>query len=275
MLTQIDVGSENSFLVPITGATPKDSLLVRKITGLNPPDVTLFMGDYARDGGTYQGRRVGKRNVVITFDLNPNPALGETVAGLREMLYKAFLDPLVDADYVKLTLHDDLGRLRYLVGYVEKFEGEIFDPETIAQISMICPDPYIRDNSETVLTNDPGWTVVPFVYTGTAEAGFKANINITAATPVVTLENNGKKMILTRAFQLGDVIEVDTIRGERALTLTPSGGNPVSIVGNLSPESPWLQIHSQSNTMKVYGSTTNDLVAAVQSLKYTQTYWGV
>lgn len=333
MLTQIDVNSENAFYVPILGVTPKDSLLVRKITGLTPPDPSLFIGDYARDGGIYQGRRVGNRNVVITFDLNPNPALGETTAGLREMLYKAFLDPTVDADYIKLTLHEDDGRVRYLVGYTEKFEGELFDSDTSTQISIVCPDPYIRDNAETVLKDPSGWSTVPFTYTGTAETGFAAEIYIVTTTGTLTLENNLKTMVITSALLTnGKMVYVNTVRGSRQLLIAtvPSawasgstytqndvvsyGGqyyvatsltgntnkqpdlNPTywtladlttrwaalqtkglttSLLGALASTSPWLELHSQSNTMKVYGATTASTPAAIRELRYTQSYWGL
>lgn len=280
MLKQVDVvqGDGTDTLVmslPLLGATPKSSLLIQKITGLNPPDATLFIGDYSRDGGIYQGRRVGNRNPVLTLALNPNPALGETISSLRESLYKAFMDPLVDADFVKLNLIDDTDRVRYLVGYTEKFEAEVFDIETAVQISMICPDPYIRDNAETVLSNTPGWTTVPFTYVGTAETGFRTTIVINVGTDTLTLENNGRTMVLQRVFAPGDVVVIDTIPGERALLVTPSGGIQSSILATLTPESPWLDLHSQSNTMKVYGETPTDLVAAIQELRYTQSYWGV
>lgn len=275
MLTKIDVNSENAFYVPILGATPKTNLLVRKITGLNPPDANLFIGEYASDGGVYQGRRVGNRNVVITMDLNPNPALGETVSGLREMLYKAFMDPMSEADYLQLNLHDDQDRIRYVVGYTEKFEAEVFDVETMAQISLICPDPYIRDIAETVLNNTPGWTTVPFIYAGTAETGFVATIKINQATSVLTLDNNNKQMVLNRTFAVNDVVTISTTRGARSITVTPSGGPTSSILANLTVASPWLELHSQSNLMKVYGSTTVILPASVTQLRYRQAYWGV
>lgn len=275
MLTRIDVDSENAFYVPILGASPKDSLLIRSIAGLGPPDVDLFIGDYARDGGFYQGRRVAKRNVVFTFDLNPNPALGETVAGLRALLYKAFVDPQVDADYIKINLHDDEGRVRYLVGYTEKFEAEPFSVETVCQISIVCPDPYIRDNVKTVLTDPTGWVTVPFAYTGTAETGFEVEITITAPTSVLTLENNGKTMIISRNFFAGDVVKINTNRGSRSLTVTHPGSTTEPLIAGLSPLSPWLELHSQSNVMKVYGETQSDIVGAVKSLSYTQSYWGV
>lgn len=276
MLTQIGVEVEgDELIIPILGATPKDSLLLRKVTGLTPPDINLFIGDYSRDGGNYQGRRVGNRNVVMTFDLNPNPALGEDVSGLRQMLYKAFIDPLVDADYLKVNLYDDQGRVLYLVGYTEKFEGELFEIETMSQVSMICPDPYIRDNVETVLTNTPGWTQVPFTYGGTAETGFEVKIYINANTNVLTLENNAKTMVINRAFTVGEVVTIKTTRGSRKLTVETPPGAPASILANLSNTSRWLELHSQANTMRVYGTNSANIVGEVRELRYTEAFWGV
>lgn len=275
MLTQIDVDSENAFFVPILGVTPKDSLLIRKITGLTPPDPDLFIGDFSRDGGTYQGRRVGQRNVVLTIDLNPNPALDETISGLREMLYKAFMDPQVDGDYVKLNFHLDDGRVLYLVGYTEKFEGDLFDVETLLQISLICPDPYLRDNVQQVLTHPKGWATVQFSYAGTAETGFEAEIQVNSPTSTLTIDNNGKTMVINRDFASGDMVRVNTVRGSRSLTVQTGASPETSIVASLTPTSPWLELHSQMNALKVYGATTGDLIASVRSLKYTQAYWGI
>lgn len=278
MLTQIDVvqgdGSDDLVLtLPILGATPKSSLLVRKVTGINPADVTLFIGDYARDGGIYQGRRVGNRNPVLLLDLNPDPALGETISGLRELLYKAFLDPLVDADYVKLNFINDLGVVRYLVGYTEKFETELFDEDTSAQISIVCPDPFFRNNTETVLTNPSGWTTVPFTYAGSAETGFYTKIVLTSATSTLTLDNNGKKMVLNRSFSSGDIVEISTVRGSRFISLT--SGVTSSILAALTPAYPWLEMHSQANVLKVYGATSGDTVAGIRELRYFAAYWGL
>lgn len=304
MLTQIDVvygdeSGEQALALPILGVTPKDSLLIRKVTGLNPPDPTLFIGEYARDGGFYQGRRVGARNVVLTMDLNPNPALGETIRGLREILYKTFMDPQVDADYIRLVLHDDDNQQRYLVGYAEKFETEIFDIETMAQVSIICPDPYIRDQVETVLEHPTGWITVPFTYTGTAETGFEVEIEVTSDTPTITFENNGRTMVIDYAFVDGDYIYINTNRGSRDLRRATSAavsavvtanptwstsqvwekliadGNTTPLIAKLSPLSRWLELHSQNNQMKVYGPTPADVHAVVKKLKYTATYWGV
>jgi len=222
VLTKIDVMSDNGFELPIVGVTPKDSLLLKKVTGLNPPDRNLFIGDYSQDGGLYQGRRVGNRNVVFTIDLNPNPALGETVATLRDSLYRAFIDPQPEGDHLKILLHDDQDREMYLVGYCEKFEGEVFDVETMCQISMICPDPYLRDNVDTILTNPTGYIQFPFTYQGSAETGFVVRIYVTAPTDTIILYNNNKtlKLYNSSGFEVDDVIIVNTIRGQRSITIT-------------------------------------------------------
>jgi hypothetical protein len=279
LLKQIDVvygneSGEHALALPIADLTPKDSVLLRKVTGLNPPDIDLFIGDYSRDGGIYQGRRVGVRNVVLTMDLNPNPALGETVSGLRELLYKTFVDPQVTADYSQIILREDDGRSRYLVGYAEKFETDIFGIETLAQISLLCPDPYIRDLVETVLTDPVGWLTVPFAYAGTAETGFEVGIAINLATEVVTLANNGRTMVIEYPFEPGDEIYMNTNRGSRAITLTRVGVT-TPLIAQLSPASRWLELHSQANSMTVYGDITANRPASIKSLTYTAAYWGV
>lgn len=294
--------SRKTLELPIFGVTTKDSLLVRKVTGLSPPDVDLFIGDYSRDGGTYQGRRVGSRNVVMTLDLNPNPALGETVSGLRNLLYKTFIDPLVNADFIELQLHDEAGGIRNLAGYTERFETEIFDIDTMAQISMVCPDPYIRDLNETLLTNASStWISVPFVYGGTAETGFEVEINISTNTTALTLVNNGQRMRMDFGTTLTstDVIYINTNRGHRDIrkasasavsamkaafpnetlgktwTRLVTEGSTTPLIGSLAFDARWLELHAQSNTMFVYGSTENSLVAGIKNLAYKASYWGV
>jgi hypothetical protein len=291
VLTQFDVGGDNSedqLILPVLGVTTKDTLLIRKITGLNPADVTLFMGDYSGDGGIYQGRRVGNRNIVATIDLNPNPALGETVSSLRQLLQKAFLSPMPDmtsnppvhADYIKFQLHDDDGNVRYIVGYTEKFETEIFDVETTAQVSIICPDPFIRDNEETDLTDSSGWSTLPIVYYGSAPTGFYAKIYMNSSSDILTLENLGQKMIfdwtgVAGTLSAGETIHIWTTRGSRDARYQIASNPTVPMVSYMTPDSTWLELRARSNSFKVYGATTSDLPAVIKQFKYTQAYWGI
>lgn len=279
MLQQIDVVYEDSdgpqaIALPIFNLTTKDSLLLRKVTGLSPADRTLFIGDYARDGGTYQGNRVGKRNVVMTIDLNPNPALGETVDSLRTLTDTVFLDPLPDDDALQFIFHCDNAAERYLVGYTEKIDDDIFSADTLRQISIICVDPFIRDVFETTFSHPVGWASVPFSYAGSAETGFEVNITITNATPILTLANNNSTMVFTYSFEAGDQVYINTTPGSRMATVTRSGVT-TSLIGALSPTSRWIQLRAAKNTLRVYGILSTNVVAVIKDLVYRSAYWGL
>lgn len=274
MLTQIDVVCDNTFYIPVEGAKTRDSLQLQGITGLGPADKDLYIGEYSRDGGYYSGRRVGPRNPVLTIGINPNYGLGETMDGWRDFLYKAFNDPLPNSDGVQIILHDDTKEDRYFTGYCEKFTNEVFGDDTSCQISMVCPDPYIRDVTATSMTGS--WTTVPFTYAGTAETGFQTTIEITTGTPTVTLSNNSEEMVLVYApgFEIGDIITIDTVPGERSITLTRSGVT-YDIYYTLYSESPWIFLHTTTNSLKVYGEDEADSIAAITSLTFIQTWWGL
>jgi hypothetical protein len=286
--------------LPILGVNLTESLLLREVTGLNPPAIDLFIGEYARDGGFYGGRRVGQRNVVLTVDLNPNPALGETTQGLREILYKIFIDPAVREDHLQLLLHDETGAVRSLYGYVDTFETELFTTETVAQISIVCPDPYIVDAVETELRSPTGtWLVVPFTYDGTAETGLEAEIYITADHGKLNINNNGFVMTITHNFLINDVVYLNTKRGDRQIRMASltnvnamraanprlttkqiweklvEAGQTTSLLSKLSLTSPWLELHDPSNKLRVYGTDFTDSVAGIKSLTFRPTFWGV
>lgn len=278
MLTQIDVvyGSElgeSALSLPILGLTPKDGLLLRKVTGLNPPDRDLFIGDFARDGGLYQGGRVGVRNVVMTVDLNPNPALGQTVSGLRRLLYQIFMDPDPEADYIELVLHDDELPPRNLVGYTEKFEGEPFDVETMVQASIVCPDPFIRDVAETEIESDVGvWTNVPLTYQGSATTGFEFEVLFSTDASHVTLSNNGRMMGIVYPFLAGDRLVVNTQVGSRKIDVYRMNGPGYSLLGRLTPESRWLELHASRNNLSAAPNAAAS--AGVKTVRYRNAYWG-
>ena len=214
MLTRVDVGGDNPIQLPIAGIAPRNSLHLRKIEGLDPPGVDLFLGDYARDGGYYQGRRVGVRNVVFTIDIHPNPALGETVSGWRDILYRTFLDPRASRDDLQLTFHDDLNRELFLRAHTEKFECDIFSKDTFAQISTICPDPYIRATVPTILTPPVNASTYPFTYNGGAEVGVEMEIFLTGSTPTLIVDLNGEWMRFDHPeFAMGKIVYINTLRG--------------------------------------------------------------
>lgn len=274
MLTQIDVVCDTPFFIPVTGAKTRDSLQLQGVTGLGPPDKDLYMGEYARDGGFYSGRRVGPRSPVMTIEINPNYRQNESMDGWRDILYKAFNDPLPTSDAITLILHDDVKEDRYLTGYCDKFSNEVFGSDNAVQISMMCPDPYIRDVDPIVISGS--FTTIPFVYEGTADAGFEVKIQVTVATSTITLSNNQETMLIVYGpgFQVNDEIYINTIAGQRVVQFK-RGATTYDILFALYSESPWMFLHKSSNSLKVYGETEASAVAAITNLEFTQTWWGL
>jgi len=276
MLTRVDVQSENPFFLNIRDARPTDSIIVEKIEGLDPPDIDLFMGDYARDGGFYSGRRVPPRDVTFTLRYNPNYENGETVSGLRKMLYKAFLDPFAYADNTNYILHDDEVVDRMITGYTSKFEGDLFSDETIAQIAVRCPNPYIFDVTPTELV--ALGPTLPFNYGGSAETGLTIVANITSNTSHLTFTLNGIYLILHYSFLAGDQVTVNTTRGSRSIKLVRTvSGVPTTydILYALSVVSTWFQLHSEINVLKVYSTIESETVANLTKVSFRPQYWGV
>lgn len=294
MLTRVDVQSENPLQLHLEDARPDDSIIVDKIEGLDPPDIDLFLGDYARDGGFYNGRRVGKRNVVFYLTLNPNYTKNETVSDLREQLYRAFIEPRAAGDDVRIDLLDSVKPPRYISGYTEKLETTIFSKEKELMVSLVCPNPYIYNVDETV-TNANGPSV-GFPYEGTAETGVEVKLQLTSASPTLNLVvNNGSPMILNYPFEIGDIVYINTRRGERKIQLTHggaisatgviTGGNTSNILYSQTATSRWLELHraivvpvtnpTGQNTMKAYGVNLTDSVASVKQIKSRGSWWGI
>lgn len=277
MLTRVDVQSENPFYLNIRDAKPTDSIIVQKIEGLGPPDVNLFMGDYARDGGSYNGRRVPPRSISITLQLNPNYRLGETVDGLRELLYKSFMDPFVTSDALALILHDDIKPDRFIEGFTDKFEPDIFSDNTTALISMRCPNPYIQD---VVVTNHAvSGPTFPFTYEGSVEAGMIISADIITDTPILTLDLNGtKKMYFEYPFVADDQFILDTRRGSRRVQVIRTESMVTTtkdILYSKTDESTWIDLHSLNNILKAYGEDPSDIVADISNISFRGLHWGL
>lgn len=299
MLSRVVVKSETPLELELEDARPDNPIIVDKIDGLDPPDIDLFTGDYARDGGYYSGRRVGKRNPVFYLTMNPDPAHSNpayrTAADIRELIYRAFIDPRAAGDDVLVHLEDDDKPTRYFAGYTEKLESAIFAKETDLVVSMVCPNPYLYNVDETV-DNFNGTTVL-FPYEGTAETGLEVTLQLTSSSSTLTIViNNGIPMILNYAFQAGDIVYINTRRGERKIQLNRggtlnastgviSGGTTSNILYSQAQTSRWLELHrvvpvpitnpNGLSTMKAYGAASNSTIANIRQIRSRGAWWGI
>lgn len=274
MLTQAIVQSSTPMTLNVDAIDPAEILILKSITGLSStPDLTLFTGDFARDGGYYQGRRAGKRNPVFTFKLNPNYTTNIEVSDIRELLYKTFMEPLQTSDAVQVTIKDDRKPDRYFIGYTEKIESEMWSAVQEAQVSMLCTDPYLRSVALTSGTDASGWLSVPLAYDGSADTGLIMSIKVFVATPTIIISMNGQLMTLTFPggnFSVNDIIDINTTIGSRSIKR-----NGVDVMAYLTPPTVWPLLNAVSNTLIVGGTVLSDAKAKVMSYSYRSAWWGI
>lgn len=271
MLQSVVLETANPMILEIGEADPDELLILTSISGLSPADVTLFTGDFARDGGYYQGRRSGRRNPVFNFKINPDYANDIDASDARAILYRQFYEPQPDSDAVQVRLVDDRNPDRYMFCYTEKMPADIFVQKPTAQVSTICVDPYLKSVVETTASNPGGWLTVPLTYDGTADTGIQVTIKVVTATDQVILENNGVLMTLLKPslFAIDDIITIDTVQGQRYIRL-----NGVDVMALLDG-SDWVYLTQASNSLKVYGAIPGDGRAVVTEYTYRSAWWGM
>lgn len=272
MLKQVILQSSSPMTLDIDNADPDEVVILKSISGLTPADLTLFTGDYARDGGYYQGRRATKRNPVFNLKLNPNYKDDIAVSDVREMLYRVFLEPQSLTDGLQVTVVDDRKPDRYFICYTEKWDGELFEAKPFAGISTVCTDPYLRSVAETVALNPGGWVSVPFSYDGSADTGLEVTFKVTSITNQLVMNINGQIMTLSKPtnFAVNDIVVINTSTGSRRITL-----NGVDVMALLVSGPLWLNLTIPDVVLSTYGTAPGDGKTVITSYKYRSAWWGV
>lgn len=272
MLTQVILQSANPMTFDIAAADPDEIIILQSISGLSPADVTLFTGDFAKNGGYYQGRRVSQRNPIFKLKLNPDYANDIEVSDIREMLYRQFYEPTATGDGLQVLLKDDRKPDRYFICYTEKWPDDIFDSKPRVNISTLCVDPMLKSATQTTDSNPTGWVSVPVTYEGSADTGLEAHLKVVTAGTQMTLKNGSQLMKLVKAtnFAVNDVIYINTKQGERKIQL-----NGVDVMALLTADSKWITLNQSANTLEAYGAASGDGKAVITDYTYRAEWWGV
>ena len=118
----------------------EENFQVTKIEGLNPPNATINTSSYANgDGSSFTSSKIPNREIVITIYIN-----GDLETN-RQKLYKYFRNKEWCKIYYKNNSRDV-----YIEGYVQTLEVSPFTQKQVAQISILCPNPYFKD-VETII----------------------------------------------------------------------------------------------------------------------------
>lgn len=230
------VNRGNSIPLRVTNASQMDRYVLRNIDGLGPTDRSVSIMD-----GHYQG--TDHRNLVmtVTVDLNPNYATGETVADIRERLYKILLG---SADTTIHMRRDGVTTpLASVSGRVSDFDPSIFSKTSMVQFTIECYTPMWE--APTAVTWTPpaptSSTVSNIAVGGSAPTGFKFEITFSADVLQWSLEHSAVDRFMITGIQAGDKYVVDTREGSRGITLTRAGVTKNAIF-SLADNSKWVQL---------------------------------
>lgn len=268
MLTQVVLETSSPKTFNIEGADPDDILIVKSISGLTSTKPTLFIGEFARDAGYYQGRRAGKRNVVITFKMNPDYAQNIEISDIREMIYRAFHEPSPNSDGVRVVLKDDRRPDRYFIGYTEAIDSSQFEKEQTIMVSMVCTDPYLR--SVTSVIESGVWLDKAINYDGSADTGLIMTIRCNVASNALLVSLNNRFIELSANFNVNDLITIDTNAGNRYVKK-----NNQDFLASLLYSPDWFQLDKPDNILSADSYTPSANAYSVTRIEYRSAWWGI
>ncbi len=225
------------------------------IDGLTPPSADIITSKIAMNDGTrFNSAVINQRNVVIHLQLTAD------VESTRIMLYRYFRIKQYCRIFYKNSSRDV-----YCEGYVETFENDRFAIDNTVDISIICPSPWFKQINEVV--SDMSQVIdmfeFPFaiekvgiefsvleknlltkvVNSGDVETGIIMELSATSDVVNPRIYNADSHDMIGLNFEMraGDVIEINTIKGDKHVWLIREG-ETTNIINTLMKNPVWLQL---------------------------------
>lgn len=257
---------------------------IYKIVGLDPPAANInYSENAASDGGKINSVKVGKRNIVLYIKLNGD------IETNRIGLYKYF--PIKKA--VTLYFQND-SRDVYISGVVETLECNQFANPQVAQISIICADPYFKDINDMEIKLSDVTPLFEFPFSAPAEGiefsrltinNRKTIINTsdidtgviielyasgTVVNPTLYDVLGGKHIKLNLTMQPADTIIINTNIDRKSITLIRAGVSS-NALGYMRPDSKWFTLQAGDNvfTYDCDSGSANLLITFTASILYS------
>lgn len=237
------------------------------------------------DGSRFNSAALNERNIVFYIKINP------PVAANRNKLYKFFNTK----NKLRIFYKNKLLNV-FIDGIVETFNCEMFSNNETAIVSIICNDPYFRDTSETIIefTNIIKLFEFPFsipaagipfsevererqkiINHGDVESGmiieFYANTSQILQPAFYNLTTQKYIKILID-MQQGDLVRINTNRGEKSITLIRDGVQQ-NIINDMQQGSEWVTLEAGENVISYSADEGQDNLDA--RIYTTNKYMGV
>lgn len=263
----LTVRVQNSRNQTLTLNNQESKYQIVSIDGLQPPRVSINTTPIATaDGSIFASARMGNRNIVIQVRINGD------VESNRLDLYKYFVVK------EKVTLYfKTASRNLKIDGYVESVECPLFTNSEIMQISVICPNPYFTNVSQTSAFIGSGLQIANV---SNVPMGMHFEISASGGsfqTITITNSTTGEYITLTHTgayYETHGEILIDTIDLEKSVTYITPVATVVNAFADVVIGSTFLQIAPFATNTLVYtidGSADNNYKATV-NVKYAPFY---
>lgn len=267
----------------------EEEFQVTKIEGLNPPNATINTSSYANgDGSSFNSSRIPNREIVLTIYINGD------VEKNRLILYKYFRSK----EWCKIYYKNN-SRNVYIEGYVQTLEVSPFTQKQVAQISILCPNPYFKD-LETIIksiSKELACFTFPFsinidnpieissiqlekitniINESESETGLIIDIKFMGTIKKLEIRNvnNGESFIIDYKFIKNDKLLINCNRGNKSVTLTRDAVE-YNLIPFVESGSTFFQLEIGDNNFSFLADNgSNDMLVDIH-FKYYKVYLGV
>jgi hypothetical protein len=256
--------------------THNEAYVIESIEGLDPPDAVINTTRNANAAGSiFNSSYVDNRQITITLAINGPAEVN------RINLYKYFKGKYPVTLYYKNDTRDV-----YITGYVQNIQIEFFNKKQIAQIIILCPEPFFSgsDSNITDFANVESLFEFPFsietpvafsqilplqkkniINRGDVETGaiFRLKATGSATNPMVFNDERLEFIGFNLTMSAGDELVINTNKKHKSAKLTHNGVTS-SVINKISMNSTWIQLLPGDNIIGIYDDTLQNLTCIVE-----------
>lgn len=265
----LKVENKNQPVIELTNDETRYQIV--DIEGLNPPKAQIITNAIAgMDGEKFKSSKLEMRNIVLTIKVN-----GDAEEN-RLRLYEFFRT----GQWCKIYYTNE-HRNVYIEGYCETVECALFTRNQEVQVSIVCPDPYLKSMLTIYADISKQFSVFEFPFSieeegiefsnldvdretlvinsGEIESGLTITLTAVSgniAYPIIYNVDTGEFLKLNLVMQEGDIIIISTHKGQKSIKKI-SNAIETNVINSLESGSTWFQLKTGA-TVFTYTATYND-----------------
>lgn len=252
--------------------------ITKSVDGLGPTEMDISTTQSVQGLGLLSGKRAQLREITFNLMLKPRYEVNETLATVRDDLYRSYLRSVRSDGSLDLRIEFNNQEIARTPVHVKRLESNPFTKDALMQLVLSSTDqylhrdePYLLEGAEAaqLSTTDP-----IFENIGTAPTGFFFSVSMLSEGTSFGLSRAvpNEKFEVVYDFEAGDILEVDTRPGKRQVLLH-RGGVVLNALTGVSNTSTWFTIPSGPSQFSVL---PNSVVSfSWLKLEYNPLYLGV